>query len=298
MSSSNRTSNAKQNCPITIWPIDANSAQRNRESPVGAVTTARATILGASSLPLPSHFQAADVLGLGPAEILISVTFQPDFQLVKTPGADARSPHGRTVQMELSVTKLNQHPQELYLHSFQMLLVGYTDIQAGAATHGHMSFWTLQSLSNIGLQVFTASDASGTQHMIDSRLWNGITLDASVVPQFRTCNLERRYELEVLMGWQCQSGEHAGRVFFVQARTPVCISSGIQRSRLSEKPVAARAENDLAETVKCKESQPWGDEESRRPHARFSVPPTYDEAVRAAVNNGSRGLEMRNAGGC
>ena len=212
------------------------------------------------------------VLGLSPAKILISATFQPDFQLVKTLGADGK----RRVKMDLSVTKLNEHPQKLYLQSFQMLLVGYTNIRAGAAAHGHLSFWTLQSLSNIGLQVFTASDASGAKRTIDSELWDGIALDDSVVPQFATCNLERRYELEVLMGWQCQSGEHAGRVFFVQARTPVRIFSGIERSRQSAKSEAS-TEDDLAVTTDFEKSQSLRSEGSC---ARYSAPPTYDEVVK------------------
>ncbi|KAF2821138.1 hypothetical protein CC86DRAFT_109709 [Ophiobolus disseminans] len=294
-----------KSCPITIWPIDAYSAQHNHKSSssssssssVAAVTTARATILGPSSLPLPSHHQAEDVLGLTPAEILISATFQPHFQLVKTPNTDARSPYNREVKMDLSVTKLNEHPQELYLQSFQMLLVGYTDVRAGAVTHGHMSFWTLQSLSNIGLQVFTASDASGAKRTIDSRLWDGVTLDGSVVPHFATCNLERRYELEVLMGWQCKSGEHAGRVFFVQARKPVRISSGMQRTRQSEKPSATRAEDDLTVMADYKKAYSPRDEESRRMCARLSEPPSYNEAIRTVVENGLKGFETRNAGG-
>ena len=216
--------------------------------------------------------QVEYVLGLSPAKILINATFQPDFQLVKTLGADGK----RRVKMDLSVTKLNEHPQKLYLQSFQMLLVGYTNVRAGAATHGHLSFWTLQSLSNIGLQVFTASDASGAKRTIDSKLWDGITLDDSVVPHFATCNLQRRYKLEVLMGWQCQSGEHAGRVFFVQARTPVRISSGIQRSRQSAKS-EAWTEDDLAVNADFEMSQSLRSEGSC---ARYSAPPTYDEVVK------------------
>lgn len=247
-----------------------------------ATATARATILGPSSLPIPSQILSSDTYGLAPAEILISAQFQPNFQLIQS--ASTPSKH-RRIAMDLSVIRLNHHPQDLYLQSFQMLLVGYTDIQAGAASHGQMTFWTLQSLSNIGLQIFAASDASGTQREINSRFWDSVVLDDSVVPDFETCNLARRYELEVLMGWQCRSGEHAGRVFFVQVRTPVRISSGILPRRQRNKAASGSTKDDLQLTTGYHESQ------------GSLAPPTYDEAVRAAVNDGLKGFGIRNASG-
>lgn len=278
-----------QTYPITIWPLDMRPEQRECEPASNAApATARATILGPSSLPLPSHILSSDTQGLAPAEILISAQIRPNLELVQP--ASTPSKH-RKIAMELSVMRLNNHPQDLYLQSFQMLLVGYTDIQAGAATHGRMTFWTLQSLSNIGLQVFAASDASGTEHNISPKFWDGIVLDDSVVPDFETCNLKRRYEIEVLMGWQCRSGEHAGRVFFVQVRTPVHISSGIVSGKQHVKTAYGSTQDDLILV------QGYGGVQSLRNEQRFSAPPTYDEAVRTAVNDGLKGFEMRNAGG-
>lgn len=190
--------------------------------------------------------------------------------------------------MDLSITKLNHHPQDMILQSFQMVLFSYTDIRAGAATHGQMSSWTLQSLSNIGLQVFAASQAAGTQYEIDARLWEGVQLDKSVVPDFATCNLGRRYELEILMGWQCRSGEHAGRVFFVQLRTPVRITSGLRPGRdLAKRDSVLVADKvQLPHTLVVEDAQDG-----------FYAPPTYDAAVRSAVEDGLKGFESRTAGG-
>jgi|SRR5690242_113876 len=238
-----------------------------------------------------------DVLGLAPAEALITATFQPDFQLAKIPHSSGRTSRSREVKMDLSVTKLNRHPQDLYLQSFQVLLVGYTDIRAGAATHGHMSFWTLQSLSNIGLHVFSASDPPQTQRKIDPKLWSNVTLDDSVVPDFVTCNLERRYELEVLMGWQCQSGEHAGRVFFVQVRTPVRIASGIKPSEPTKKKIFPGYNSYPQITTSSKEMRDLANEELQGVYDRSGAPPTYDQAVRAAVDDGMRTYESKSTGG-
>ncbi|KAJ8113730.1 hypothetical protein OPT61_g4206 [Boeremia exigua] len=273
--------------PITVWPLDACSAEQTNKSSslASAVTTARATIVGPSSLPLPPHHKAEGVLRLVPAEIMIRTTFQPHFQLVKPPDTDTQHSYDRRVEMDLSVTKLNDHSQELYLQSFQMLLVGYTTARAGAASHGHMSFWTLQSLSNIGLRVFTASDSPGMKRTIDSRLWDAVTIDDSVVPEFTTCNLERKYELEVLMGWQCQNGDHAGRVLFVQARNPVRISSGMQRSKHGETP-RVLAKDDLMATTGSKTACFSQNGESRRIYEEVPGPPSYDEAIRTNAENG------------
>ncbi|KAF9697939.1 hypothetical protein EKO04_004202 [Ascochyta lentis] len=264
--------------PLTIWPVDKITTHDDtKPSLSSAIATARATILGPGSLPLPPHRLANDIRGLGPAEIIISATFPPEFGFTKSCPDGASLQDTRKVALNLSVTRLNDHPQDMYLQSFQMLLVGYTDIRAGATTHGQMSFWTLQSLSNIGLQVFESSDASGTQHHIDPNLWSDVELDESVVPDFSTCNLVRRYELEILMGWQCRSGEHAGRVFFVQVRTPVRISSGLSPGRLRAKGEAGLLKDDT------QPSQSLRHEEPRVMHRVSYAPPTYDEAVRASV---------------
>lgn len=222
--------------------------------------------------------------------------FQPNFELVKLPIGNGRPSRSREVKMDLSVTKLNQHPQDLYLQSFQVLLVGYTDIRAGGTTHGHMSFWTLQSLSNIRSQVFSASDPPETHRVINPNLWDSVILDESVVPNFVACNLERRYELELLMGWQCRKGEHVGRVFFVQVRTPVQISSGVRPSEQVEKTSSSEPRNNAPSMLKRKEPGIPSNEESRKTFVGIEAPPTYDEAVRSAVNAGLGAFEKKNAG--
>lgn len=86
-----------------------------------------------------------------------------------------------------------------------MLLVGFTDIRAQSTQHGQMTFWMIQSLSNLEFQVSSTEDAMGSETKIDEALWEGKALPDEVIPSFETCNLGRRYELEILMGFQCGS---------------------------------------------------------------------------------------------
>jgi hypothetical protein len=65
--------------------------------------------------------------------------------------------------MRITVTKLNPFPYDLHLQSFQMLLVGYTDIKVGAATDTQKSCWTIQSVSNLGLDVLYSFEDVGVE---------------------------------------------------------------------------------------------------------------------------------------
>lgn len=117
--------------------------------------------------------------------------------------------------MRLTVEKLNPFSHDLYLQSFQLLLVGYTDIKAGTATKKETSCWTIQSLSNLQTKIFTAHADAAAERVVDLRLWERITLPESVVPSFETCNLVRRYELEILMGFQCRGPRVRKQLFLL-----------------------------------------------------------------------------------
>lgn len=132
-----------------------------------------------------------------PAHILISASFLPDFNVSRN----------RKVALHLTVQKLNPNSCDLLLQSFQILLVGYTDIKAGTTKSTEMSSHTIQSLSNLGMMVFPACQEVGSIHTIDSALWYSKTLPDFVVPSFDACNVSRRYELEISLGFQCRSAK-------------------------------------------------------------------------------------------
>lgn len=160
--------------------------------------TVQASIM-APSTPVPTQNNPREAHLIStisePAEILISARFLPKFNLTRD----------RRVAMHLTVEKLNAFSHELHLSSFQMLLVGYTDMKVGTAKNTELSCWTIQSLSNLNMEIMPASEDTHTEHIIDPGLWDdGAKLPEEIVPSFSCCNLSRRYELEISMGFQCR----------------------------------------------------------------------------------------------
>jgi hypothetical protein len=186
--------------------------------------------------------------------------------------------------MRLHVTKTNRHLGDLYLQSFQILLVGYTDITAQGAKNTQMTFWMIQSMSNIGLQIFDEDDDPGKVREVHKTLWEDKRLDEAIVPSFEACNVARRYEIEILLGFQC--GSPKSRVLFVQLRVPVRISSGIKPGRrLSIAEIKSSSETSRTPDVQAStENAPNYSDQGGNLLGR-SPPPTYDDAVAKSLQD-------------
>lgn len=119
---------------------------------------------------------------------------------------DARLPHpsiltcNEPVPLRLIVKKLNDSPDTVFLQMLQIELISYTKIVAHDLTCEEKNIWVILSRSNMGVPLGQPSDKSGTDWTIDPRLWNTLPLPNSVAPSFETCNIERRYVLEVRVG--------------------------------------------------------------------------------------------------
>lgn len=165
------------------------------------VKTVQATIMGPyAQLPAlvvsPTEYMHHLSAAIPPAQISISAHLLPDYSILRN----------RHMMIRLSISKLNEFAYSLYLQSFQMLLVGYTDIKAKGPplTNTQISCWTIQSMSNLGLPVLRYSESVGTEKYIDRSLWEGEALPDTIVPSFDSCGLARRYELDISMGFQCR----------------------------------------------------------------------------------------------
>ncbi|KAJ5730972.1 uncharacterized protein N7483_005480 [Penicillium malachiteum] len=147
---------------------------------------------------------------------------------------DARLPYpsiltcNEPIPLRLIARKLTDSPDTLYLQMLQIELISYTKVIAHDLTRSELNSWVVLSRSNMGQPLGQPGDSAGTDWTIDPRLWNTLPLPNSVAPSFETCNIERKYELEVRVGLtHGSSGSMKPQLIIVPLRMPVKIFSGI-----------------------------------------------------------------------
>jgi hypothetical protein len=185
---------------INVWPLDTRPITVSRRDSdsfpcTWGISVSVSGVTDRSKL----HQQGEDLIHLpsiaDPAQIVVEARFPEDYGLTC----------GNDVAMSLNVKRISSFPGSLLLQSFQMLLIGYTEIGSRTATHVETGSWMIQSLSSLNLHISDADDAEGSEMTIGNELWGAQSLPMSVIPSFKTCNLCRRYELEISMGFQCEA---------------------------------------------------------------------------------------------
>ena len=86
--------------------------------------------------------------------------------------------------------------------SLQVNLIGSTEVRAQDVVRTETSTWVLMSLGGLSIPIGKPTDALRTETVIDPNLWNQIPLPNTIAPSFHTCNLTRKYEMEVRVGLQ------------------------------------------------------------------------------------------------
>ena len=104
------------------------------------------------------------------------------------------------VPLRLILRKLNESPEQVFLMSLQVFLIGSTEVRAQDVMRNETSTWVLMSLNGLSLPIGKPGDPLRTETVVDNMLWNQIPLPNTVAPSFHICNLTRRYELEVRVG--------------------------------------------------------------------------------------------------
>ncbi|KAH8808060.1 hypothetical protein F5884DRAFT_881689, partial [Xylogone sp. PMI_703] len=104
------------------------------------------------------------------------------------------------IPLRILVKKLNESPEQIFLMSLQISLFGYTEVRAFDVTRTEANTWVLASVSDLAIPVGTPDDKIDTETIVDDMIWRNIVLPNTVAPSFNTCNLTRRYELEVQVG--------------------------------------------------------------------------------------------------
>ena len=119
---------------------------------------------------------------------------------------DARLPNpaiitcNEPLPLRVLIQKQSGSSERPILQSIQIELIGYTHIRAHDLNRVEGSTWVVLSHSNMSIPLGDPNAPAGTELKIDDKLWKNILLPNTVAPSFTTCNMRRRYELEVRVG--------------------------------------------------------------------------------------------------
>lgn len=119
---------------------------------------------------------------------------------------DARLPNppiltcNEPVPLRLLVRKVSENSETIFLQMLQVELVAYTKILAHDLNRTETGSWVIMSRSNMNMPLGKPGELVNTELPLDASLWNRWPLPNTVAPSFETCNIERKYELEVRVG--------------------------------------------------------------------------------------------------
>ncbi len=124
---------------------------------------------------------------------------------------DARLPHpaiitcNEALPLRILVHRLSRGSQKIFLETIHIELIAYTNVRAHELLRTECGTWVLVSLSNMREPLGTGTELPGTPLVIDNAYWRDRPLPNTVAPSFETCNISRRYALEIKVGLMSRS---------------------------------------------------------------------------------------------
>lgn len=118
----------------------------------------------------------------------------------------ARLPHpsvltcNQPVPLRLVAKKLVDSSEQIYLTSFQMDLIGVTEIRSHGLFHQKANRWVVVAYTDLSIPICAPGDEVGKEVVLPDELWRSKPLPNTVAPSFNTCNLSRKYEIELRLG--------------------------------------------------------------------------------------------------
>ncbi|XXH03713.1 hypothetical protein Hte_010119 [Hypoxylon texense] len=89
--------------------------------------------------------------------------------------------------------------QQVYVTALEIALVGYTQVRVQTLQHTERTAWIVLSAPSLRIALFNSpADPVDAEFEIPSSLWKDRRLPNTIAPTFRTCNLARRYEIEIM----------------------------------------------------------------------------------------------------
>lgn len=104
------------------------------------------------------------------------------------------------IPLRVLVNRLTSFTGPLYCNNLQIDLIGYTTVRVHGMTMTDTDIWVITNLGNMGVLLGSASEDTPSTVEISAEYWTRLPLPPSVAPSFDTCNISRRYELEVRVG--------------------------------------------------------------------------------------------------
>ncbi|KAK7976126.1 hypothetical protein PG989_014589 [Apiospora arundinis] len=104
------------------------------------------------------------------------------------------------VPLRLIAKKLEPTTAQVYVISLEVALIGFTSVRAHHLHNTEVTRWVVCSESNMRIPVGKPQDPVDSEFVIPDGLWANRPLPNTIAPSFTTCNLQRRYELEVKIG--------------------------------------------------------------------------------------------------
>ncbi|KAL6866242.1 hypothetical protein ACO1O0_002349 [Amphichorda felina] len=141
----------------------------------------------------------------------------------------ARLPHppiltcNKPIPLRLVSKKLVDCPDEVFLVSLQMELIGYTEVRCHNIYNRRANRWVVVSNTNLSIPLTTSPhDEVNKEVILPDTIWNNVALPNTIAPSFISCNIIRRYELEIKLGvaWGRPSGKSGGLFSKDSSHTP------------------------------------------------------------------------------
>jgi hypothetical protein len=131
--------------------------------------------------------------------------------------------------LRLLVTKLNETSVKIYLSTLQIELIARTHVRAHGLARVDTTNSILTSKSNMTVPIGSAKDEAHVAMVVPSWLWENILVPDTVPPSFNTCNLSRKYELDITVGLtHGDSKAPRPQLLTLPLRMPVKVYSGIK----------------------------------------------------------------------
>ena len=103
------------------------------------------------------------------------------------------------VPLRLVARRINDNMDPVYLVAFQMDLIGITEVRCHNLVDKRISRWIIAQKSDLMVPLNPAEDGISEMVIPDS-LWKNVPLPNTVAPSFNSCNLSRRYEVDIKLG--------------------------------------------------------------------------------------------------